>query len=58
METAGIPMAGYHYIAPNHIVKAPLHWGILSSQQLDIFVFIIILRLFIITFHQHTHGGQ
>ncbi|XP_071050894.1 poly(rC)-binding protein 3 isoform X3 [Onthophagus taurus] len=25
METAGLPMPGYHYIAPNHIVKAPIH---------------------------------
>nr|CAD7259725.1 unnamed protein product [Timema shepardi] len=25
METAGMPMPGYHYIAPNHIVKAPIH---------------------------------
>ncbi|XP_077297956.1 poly(rC)-binding protein mub isoform X4 [Arctopsyche grandis] len=25
METAGQPIAGYHYIAPNHIVKAPIH---------------------------------
>lgn len=23
METAGMPMPGYHYITPNHIVKAP-----------------------------------
>ncbi|XP_062543561.1 poly(rC)-binding protein 3 isoform X3 [Armigeres subalbatus] len=25
METAGLPIPGYHYIAPNHIVKAPIH---------------------------------
>ncbi|XP_056629903.1 poly(rC)-binding protein 3 isoform X3 [Diorhabda carinulata] len=25
METAGLPLPGYHYIAPNHIVKAPIH---------------------------------
>ncbi|XP_025835346.1 poly(rC)-binding protein 3 isoform X1 [Agrilus planipennis] len=25
METAGLPMPGYHFIAPNHIVKAPIH---------------------------------
>jgi len=25
METAGMPMPGYHYITPNHIVKAPIH---------------------------------
>ncbi|XP_049821073.1 poly(rC)-binding protein 3 isoform X5 [Aethina tumida] len=25
METAGLPMPGYHYISPNHIVKAPIH---------------------------------
>lgn len=25
METAGLPVPGYHYIAPNHIVKAPIH---------------------------------
>ncbi|XP_049842466.1 poly(rC)-binding protein 3 isoform X28 [Schistocerca gregaria] len=25
METAGMPLPGYHYIAPNHIVKAPIH---------------------------------
>ncbi|CAH0559716.1 unnamed protein product [Brassicogethes aeneus] len=25
METAGLPMPGYHYITPNHIVKAPIH---------------------------------
>lgn len=25
METAGVPIPGYHYIAPNHIVKAPIH---------------------------------
>lgn len=28
METAGLPIPGYHYIAPNHIVKAPIHWMI------------------------------
>ncbi|XP_037904913.1 poly(rC)-binding protein 3 isoform X2 [Hermetia illucens] len=25
METAGVPIPGYHYIAPNHIVKTPIH---------------------------------
>ncbi|EEB18619.1 heterogeneous nuclear ribonucleoprotein, putative [Pediculus humanus corporis] len=25
METAGMPMPGYHFIAPNHIVKTPIH---------------------------------
>ncbi|CAH2007395.1 unnamed protein product [Acanthoscelides obtectus] len=25
METAGLPLPGYHYLAPNHIVKAPIH---------------------------------
>lgn len=25
METAGLPLPGYHYIGPNHIVKAPIH---------------------------------
>uniref|UniRef100_A0A336MBS9 CSON014746 protein n=1 Tax=Culicoides sonorensis TaxID=179676 RepID=A0A336MBS9_CULSO len=25
METAGLPIPGYHYITPNHIVKAPIH---------------------------------
>lgn len=25
METAGMPIPGYHYITPNHIVKAPIH---------------------------------
>ncbi|KAJ6644046.1 Poly(rC)-binding protein 3 [Pseudolycoriella hygida] len=25
METAGLPIPGYHYIAPNHIVKSPIH---------------------------------
>ncbi|KAF4516893.1 hypothetical protein B566_EDAN011238 [Ephemera danica] len=25
METAGMALPGYHYIAPNHIVKAPIH---------------------------------
>ncbi|KAL0271188.1 UNVERIFIED_CONTAM: hypothetical protein PYX00_008360 [Menopon gallinae] len=25
METAGMPMPGYHFIGPNHIVKAPIH---------------------------------
>ncbi|XP_055604300.1 poly(rC)-binding protein 2 [Uranotaenia lowii] len=25
METAGLPIQGYHYLAPNHIVKAPIH---------------------------------
>lgn len=31
METAGLPMPGYHYIAPNHIVKAPIHWMMLGG---------------------------
>ncbi|KAI5698006.1 hypothetical protein M8J75_000346 [Diaphorina citri] len=25
METAGMPMGGYHYLTPNHIVKASIH---------------------------------
>ncbi|XP_055377066.1 poly(rC)-binding protein 3 isoform X7 [Condylostylus longicornis] len=25
METAGLPIPGYHYIAPNHIVKTSIH---------------------------------
>jgi len=25
METAGLPIPGYHYISPNHIVKTPIH---------------------------------
>lgn len=32
METAGLPLPGYHYITPNHIVKAPIHWMGLRSQ--------------------------
>lgn len=32
METAGLPLPGYHYIAPNHIVKAPIHWMGLRGQ--------------------------
>lgn len=33
METAGLPLPGYHYIAPNHIVKAPIHWMGLRGQN-------------------------
>lgn len=25
METAGLPIPGYHYIAPSAIVKTPIH---------------------------------
>ena len=25
METAGMAIQAYHYIAPNHIVKSPIH---------------------------------
>ncbi|CAD6233928.1 GSCOCG00007405001-RA-CDS [Cotesia congregata] len=25
METAGMAIPAYHYIAPNHIVKSPIH---------------------------------
>lgn len=33
METAGLPIPGYHYIAPNHIVKAPIHWTDITQTQ-------------------------
>ncbi|VVC33893.1 K Homology domain,K Homology domain, type 1 [Cinara cedri] len=25
METSGLPLPGYHYVSPNHIVKSPIH---------------------------------